>query len=104
MIADGLRIDALEIDWNYVYVMIESYEDRIQSLHAIVDTYLTQFQRNDMEILKKSIFILGYTEKQVLNTDTKVIINEMIELAKRFGGYETYKLINSVLHKILFKS
>jgi transcription termination factor NusB len=54
-----------------------------------------------MELLKKSIFLLGYTEKKILDTDAKVIVNEMVELAKRFGGYETYKLVNSILHKLI---
>jgi N utilization substance protein B len=101
VIANALRMEPLEIDREYIYNIIWSYSAYNQSIEKLVDQYVTQFQWKDMELLKKSIFLLGYTEKKILDTDAKVIVNEMVELAKRFGGYETYKLVNSILHKLI---
>lgn len=101
MIVSGLRMEPAEVDREYVYGILHAYSNYIPSMEMLVNEYVTQFQWVDMELLKKSIFILGYTERQVLDTDTKVIINEMVELAKRFGWYETYKLVNSIFHKLM---
>jgi transcription termination factor NusB len=101
MISNGLGIDPLLVDREYVFAIIPHYTQNIDQSKELVDSYTTQFWRVDMDCLKKSIFILGYTEKQLMQTDDKVIINEMIELGKRFGWFETYKLINSVFHKFL---
>ncbi len=101
MITNGLDIDPLSVDREYVFSILENYDSNIVQSQELVDSYATQFWRVDMDCLKQSIFILGYTEKQLMQTDDKVIINEMIELGKRFWWYETYKLINSVFHKFL---
>lgn len=101
IIANGLRINLDEIDREYITLIRDHYKDLEPDVESLVNPLLKQFQRKDLEAIKKAIFILGYTEWKVLGTDDKVIINEMIELAKRFGGSDVYKLVNGVFHELL---
>lgn len=101
IIANGLRIDLDEIDREYITLIRDHYKDLESDVELLVNPLLKQFQRKDLEAIKKAIFMLGYTEWKVLGTDDKVIINEMIELAKRFGGSDVYKLVNGVFHELL---
>lgn len=101
IIANGLRIDLDEIDREYITAIRDHYTEFEPEVESLVNPLLKQFQRKDLEAIKKAIFMLGFTEWKVLGTDDKVIINEMIELAKRFGGSDVYKLVNGVFHELL---
>jgi transcription termination factor NusB len=90
-----------EVDREYITLIRDHYTEFESEVESLVNPLLKQFQRKDLEAIKKAIFILGYTEWKVLGTDDKVIINEMIELAKRFGGSDVYKLVNGVFHELL---
>ena len=54
-----------------------------------------------MDVLDQAIFLLGYTEHKVLDTPKEILINEMIELAKRYSDDGAPKLINAVMDKVL---
>lgn len=104
MIAHGLLIKPEEVDRTFVYQLIESYPHYIKPVEKLINPLLTQFQWNELDPIKKTVFILWYTEyKTSKDTDDKVIINEMIELSKRFWWIELYKLTNSIFHTLLVK-
>ncbi len=104
MITNGLHIEPKEVDWWFVYQLIDAYPHYIKKVSTLIGPLLTQFQRDELDPIKKTIFILWYTEyKTSKGTDDKVIINEMIELSKRFWWIELYKLTNSIFHKLLIK-
>ena len=42
------------------------------------------FKFEEMDIVDRAIFLLGYVEKRKVGTEPKLILNEMIELAKRY--------------------
>lgn len=104
MITSWLLIKPDEVDWVFVYQLIDSYPHYIKKIEKIINPLLTQFQWSELDPIKKTVFILWYTEyKTSKDTDDKVIINEMIELSKRFWWIELYKLTNSIFHTLLVK-
>jgi transcription termination factor NusB len=54
-----------------------------------------------MDVIDQMIFVLWYTEYTTLGTAKEVLLNEMIEIAKRYGDDASSKLINGIGHKIL---
>ena len=69
----------------------------------MVDTYTTTFSYQQMDVIDQSLFLLGYTEWKVLDTPREVLINEMIELAKRYSDEGAPRLINGIMDKVLGK-
>ena len=56
---------------------------------------------NEVDPVELAIIRLGaYELKHRLDVPYKVVINEGIEMAKRFGGTEGHKFVNSVLDKL----
>ena len=48
----------------------------------------------------RAILLLGLAELKVRDdVPTKVVINEAVELAKRYGAAESFKFVNAVLDK-----
>lgn len=54
-----------------------------------------------MDTIDQCVFILGVVEYHVFKTPKEILINEMVELAKRYGDGGTSKLVNAILHKII---
>jgi N utilization substance protein B len=53
-----------------------------------------------LDAVGRAILLLGLAElKHRLDLPTKVVINEAVELAKRYGPAESFKFVNAVLDK-----
>lgn len=86
---------------DYLHIMAPAYELFAHRLSELVNTYTATFLYDDMDIIDRVIFLLGYAEFKLMKTPKEVVINETIELAKKYGDTGSPKLINGILHKIL---
>lgn len=66
-----------------------------------VDTHAVSFQFADMDMIDRVIFTLCYIEYDLLDTPKEVLLNEMVELGKRYGDDASPKLLNGIGHKVL---
>ncbi len=89
------------IDTEYLHTMSTAFDKFASKLPELVNTYTTTFQYDDMDIMDRVIFLLWYAEFKLMKTPKEVILNETIELAKKYGDTGSPKLINGILHKIL---
>ncbi len=94
-------------DDEYINLLTESFDKNhdiyIANLTKLVNEHTTWFWRDDMDNIKKTAFMLGYIESQVIKTPKLVVINEVIELCKLFGNDQAAKLVNGIIHKILLE-
>jgi N utilization substance protein B len=69
----------------------------------VLDRAIARFAARSLEQLDavgRSILLIALTElKHRPDVPTKVIINEAVELAKRYGAAESFRFINAVLDK-----
>jgi len=80
-LSDGVRQNIEEID-NIILSKLKNWTiDRIFKI--------------DLSILRLAVYELKYTE-----TPFKVVINEAVELAKKYGNDESYTFINGVLREV----
>jgi N utilization substance protein B len=70
---------------------------------AALDALISQHAARGLEQLDavgRAILLLGLAElKFRADVPTKVVINEAIELAKRFGAVDSFKFVNAMLDK-----
>lgn len=74
-----------------------NYEAKVREL---INKYAVSFTFDEMDILDRVIFVLGYAEFIEMKTPKEVMINEMVEFGKRYGDESSSKLINGIAHKI----
>jgi transcription antitermination protein NusB len=89
------------IDMEYIRVMAPAFSMYAGEISTLVNAHTTTFQYDDMDIIDRVIFLLGYAEYMLMKTPKEVVMNEMIELAKKYGDEGSSKLINAILHKVL---
>ena len=90
-----------EVDYDYLFATIPEITTRESELIQKVNSYTSSFKYEEMDIIDQALFLLGYVEYQTIKTPKEVILNELVELAKRYSDEGAPKLINGIMHKVL---
>lgn len=93
------RADSM-IDVEFLKGLIVGWSNA-QAIVDAVNTHSTTFRFDAMDPIDQAIFLEGGIEYLVHQTPFKVMINEMIEIAKRYGDEWSPGLINGIGHKVL---
>lgn len=89
------------VDYPYMERMLQSISIHIPVIESLVNTYVTSFSFDRMDPMDKALFTLGCVEYKEFQTPKEVLLNELVELAKRYADPGSSKLINGIMHKIL---
>ncbi len=89
------------LDFEYIDLMINSYDKYKTDVENIVNDHVDSFKYQEMDMIDKTIFLLWYIENNEIGTPKQVILNEMINIAKKYWDNSSYKLINWIGHKII---
>ena len=97
---DDLIKDNLDIENDFVKDIVYgvvTYQDKIDELanKYMKDWSIERIDRTGASILRMGIFELLYTD-----TPEIVVINEAVELAKKYSDDNVRKIINAVLDKV----
>ena len=90
-----------EIDTDYVFKVTSAISRYEEELIEKVNQNTQTFQYEQMDIMDQVCLLQGYLEVKVMDTPPAVVINEMVELAKRYSDYGAPKLVNGLLNAIL---
>jgi transcription termination factor NusB len=95
------HVSVEDVDMTYLYAVWPKMSSFSPLVEQLVNTYVSSFAYDQMDLIDRAIFVLWYTEWKVLWTPKEVVLNEMIELAKRYGDVSSAKLINGIWHNLL---
>ena len=81
--------------------MIKGVLLRYEAIELIIEKYLKNWKLERLSKVDHAILLQGVYELLAMSENPKnVVIDESIELAKRFGGPESAAFINGVLDKV----
>ncbi len=93
--------DSKEEEIVYCLDTFSKIRENYDVLYATVGKNLKQGWKMDrLSKMEQAILLNGCFELQVLENDKTVVINESVELSKKFCDDQSYKFINGVLNKI----
>ena len=90
-----------DIDFDYIAKVGINFTKYLDKIAEKVNKYAQTFEYIQMDPLDQAIFLLWYVEWKELETPKEVLLNEMIELAKRYSDEGAPKLLNGIMHKIV---
>lgn len=73
------------IDFEYINAVGKSFASYKDEIATAVNKFATTFKYEDMDLIDRVIFLLGYAEYRTLKTPKEIVMNEMVELAKKYG-------------------
>ena len=90
----------LEIDNKFVRDIVDGVLEHKDSIDKIISKYLENWDLDRLGKTDRAILRLSTYEMLYYNTPKVVVINEAVELAKKYSDEKIVKLINAVLDKI----
>ena len=77
--------------------LFENAAARAAEIDPIISTHATNWRIERMPAIDRAILRLSLTELRTSGTPSKVVINEALELAKKFSSEEAAGFINGIL-------
>ncbi len=91
----------LEVDNEFVKELVYGVETYRDELDKIANDYMVDWDINRIDKTGKAILEIALFELKYTDTPEVVVINEAIELAKKYSDDAVRKIINAVLDKVI---
>ena len=96
-----------EKDKEYIQKKAWAIADHKDEIDTLINEHAsgwktTRMNKVDLTLLRLAVYEMKWDDDVLKNTTTpyRVVINEAVELAKRFGGEESPSFVNGVLAKL----
>ena len=93
--------DNLEMDSDFVNDIVNGVIKNYDELNEIANKYMNDWTIDRIDKTGASILRIGIYELKYTDTPEIVVINEAIELAKKYSDDNVRKIINAVLDKLI---
>lgn len=99
-VVDSFNVEsALELD-EYVLNVAKTVEDNEQTFIEQIGTHLKRWNFNRLNYIDQAILLVSAAELKLAVNDKAIIIDEAINLAKKYSDDDAYKYINGVLDQL----
>lgn len=101
---DAIIKENLEIENDFVKEIVYGVITHFNELDSICNKYMNDWTIDRIDKTGAAILRIGVYELMYTDTPSLVVINEAIELAKKYSDESVRKMINAVLDKIMSES
>ncbi len=91
----------IEIDNEFVKKMVHGVMDHLEEIDSIANDKLSDWTIDRLDAMGEAILRMAIYELKYEDTPDLVVINEAIELSKKYSDDNVRKMINAVLDKIV---
>lgn len=81
-------------------MMVDAVESKQLIINKINDLLKKGWRFERLDLVEQAILFMAISEIVYEIDDRAIIINEAVEIAKAYGGDESYKLINGLLDNV----
>ena len=97
----NFQVEAAQIP--YLRKLVEGVFEQLTDLNELIDAYSEHWNLSRMPVVDRCILRLSTVELKNKVTPQKVIINEAIELAKKYSTENSGSFVNGILDKLAKK-
>lgn len=90
-----------EEDKDFAKELIAKFQENQEELKEVVSKNLVNYELSRVYKVDLSLIYLALTEIKYCDTPHQIVINEILELSKRFSTEKSTRFINGVLSAIL---
>ena len=98
---DNVIKENVEVDNEFVKDIVYGVVTYMDELDKIANKYLNNWSIDRLDAEGKAILRMSIYELKYMDTPDLVVINEAVELAKKYSDDAVRKMINAVLDKIV---
>jgi len=92
--------DMSKVDVDYFHELLHGVPQYLSEVEAVYEPYLQERALGELDPITQALLRLAsYEFRYRIDVPYKVVINEAVALAKKFGAADSHKFINGVLDK-----
>ena len=92
--------DMSKVDVEYFHEILHAVPEHLSELDDIYTPHLVERSLAELDAITRALLrVAVYEFKYRIDVPYKVVINEAVSLAKKFGAEDSHKFINGVLDK-----
>ncbi len=92
--------DMSKVDVEYFHEILHAVPENLSDLEAVFTPFLVDRSLDELDPITRALLRMAtYELKARIDVPYKVVINEAVALAKKFGAEDSHKFINGVLDK-----
>lgn len=92
---------SLEEDKSFVVDLVSLYQDNKQAVGEIINKNLVNYDPSRIYKIDRAIITVAVVEmKFYKQTPLAIVINEAVEMAKKYGTEKSYSFVNGILKTI----
>lgn len=92
--------DMSKVDVDYFHEILHAVPEQLSELEAQFTPFLVDRSLDELDAITRALLRMAtYELKARIDVPYKVVINEAVSLAKKFGAEDSHKFINGVLDK-----
>lgn len=83
--------------------LVQAEIEHESEIDTLISDHLKNWSMDELNVVDKTILRLSLAEARFMAepSDAKLVINEAVELARKYGGENSYRFINGILNSIL---
>ncbi|HRR55577.1 MAG TPA: transcription antitermination factor NusB [Acidobacteriota bacterium] len=81
--------------------LYEAYLSRSEEVDAAIRNALSRWRLERLSAIDRSILRAAIAESWARQTPKAIVIDEAVEMAKKYGGEKSHEFVNAVLDRIL---
>ena len=90
-----------KVDGDYFHTLLHDIPARLDDIEANFSPYMVERALDELDPVERAILRMGTFElMDRIDVPYKVVINESVNLAKKFGATDGHKFINGVLDQV----
>lgn len=92
--------DMRQVDLGYFHELLHEVPRRLDEVTDVYQPHLTDRSENELDPVTEAILrMASYELRFRVDVPYKVVINEAVALAKKFGATDSHKFVNGVLDR-----
>lgn len=89
-----------EGNWFFANKLLKEISKNMEELEGVIKIETKKEHLDQIDKVERSALLVGTAELYYFETPYQVVINELVELSKRYGGASSGKFVNGVLDGI----
>jgi N utilization substance protein B len=90
-----------KVDGEYFHTLLHEIPAQTDTIEACFEPYMVERSVEELDPIERALLRIGTFELlHRIDVPYKVVINEAVNLAKKFGAAESHKFVNGVLDQV----
>jgi len=88
------------LEKNFIHKLVQKVLDEMDKIDRLLSENLIGWKLERLMPVDRTLLRMGVAESY-FNTQKAILIDDVVRIAKKYGGEDSYKIINAILDRVI---